>query len=96
MLSTLLEFAFTVTDKALKDNKEDVLVVIVIQLLRGIPMEMTTWFRIKALTRADISWRTGSSYIPVITFAQATHGERASQRMKGQVRWRLALIVSLV
>ena len=45
---------------------------------------------VKAVTRAEVRWR---GCIPLVWFAPATHRERASVRLDGQVGWRSKVLV---
>jgi len=94
--SRLLSYALKPFLEAKVDSRPDAFISITIHLLYMLPLELMTWFMIRAILRADFGWRKGSRFIPVVTFAQATHGERASERMKGQVTWsRAALLFAL-
>ncbi|GLB42810.1 hypothetical protein LshimejAT787_1202590 [Lyophyllum shimeji] len=45
--------------------------------------------QLKAILRVDISWWKG--WIPVVSLANATHSERASERMEARTSWRTKL-----
>lgn len=47
---------------------------------------------VKAVTREEVRWR---GFIPLLWFAPATHRERASVRLDGQIGWRLKCLFIL-
>jgi hypothetical protein len=57
---------------------------------------LTPFLMIKAITRTELRWWKGTTWIPVVRRTAATHKERASMRLDRQTKWYVKNAVSCV
>ena len=93
-ISGILRLFFLTTVMVLLDvDKKSQMSRIIFKVLLSIPINMELWLIIKGISPIQIEWKRSNGSIPTISIAEATHNERASRRMKGQVTWGLGFMV---
>ena len=63
-------------------------------LIRMVTMLLIPLLMIKAIVRMEMRWWKGTTWIPVMQIAPATHRERASENLEARIGWRPKVAVS--